>query len=319
MADTLSGPTRLIWRDGRLVDWRDATLHVMSHAVHYGSSVFEGIRCYETPRGPAVFRLPEHMRRLADSCRIYRIPLRWSVDELARAAVDTVAANGVRHCYLRPLVARTGEQMGMLPNDAWVETFIVAWIWGTYLGEGALENGVDVCIASWQRAAPNTYPTLAKAGGAYLNSQLAKLEARQRGAAEAIVLDAFGHVSEGTGQNLFLVRDGALFTPPLSAGILAGITRDSVIRIARDLGYEVREENLPREMLHTCDEAFFTGTAAELTPIRSVEGIPVGEGRPGPVTREIQARFLAIARGTAPDPYGWLTYVPPLATDAAAD
>ena len=311
MADSiLNGPTTLIWRDGELVEWRDATIHVMSHVAHYGSSVFEGIRCYETPDGPAVFRLREHLRRLDDSARIYRIPMRWSIDDLARATVDTITANGVRACYLRPVVMRTGEQMGVLPNDAFVETFVIAWHWGTYLGEGALENGVDVCVSTWRRAAPDTYPMLAKAGGAYLASQLAKQEARVRGFAEAIMLDSFGHVSEGSGQNVFLVRDDVVWTPPISASILAGVTRDSVIRIARDLGYEVREETVPRELLYTSDEAFFTGTAAELTPIRSVDGTVVGQGRPGPVTLEIQARYLGIARGTLPDPYGWLTPVP---------
>ncbi|HYH78479.1 MAG TPA: branched-chain amino acid transaminase [Longimicrobium sp.] len=305
-----NGPTQLIWRDGEIIDWRDATIHVMSHVAHYGSCVFEGIRCYETPDGPAIFRLRDHMRRLADSARIYRIPMHHSLDALCDAAVEVVVANGVRHCYLRPLVARTGEQMGVLPDDRFVETFVVAWIWGTYLGEGALENGVDVCVSSWRRAAPDTFPSLGKAGGAYLNSQLAKIEAKERGFAEAIMLDTYGYVAEGTGQNLFVVRDGVLFTPPISANILAGITRDCVIRIARDLGYEVREENLPREFLYVSDEAFFTGTAAEMTPIRSVDNVPVGIGRRGPVTAEIQDRFLGIARGELPDPYGWLTHVP---------
>jgi branched-chain amino acid aminotransferase len=315
---TLSGPTPLVWRDGEMIEWRDATIHVMSHVAHYGSSVFEGIRCYETPDGPAIFRLHEHIRRLVDSARIYRMPVRWSADELAQATVDTVAANGVRHCYLRPVIMRTGEQMGIMPNDLFVETFVVAWHWGTYLGEGALENGVDVCVSTWRRSAPDTLPTLAKAGGGYLGSQLAKQEARLRGMAEAIMLDAFGYVAEGTGQNVFLVRDGAVWTPPVSAGILAGITRDSVIRIARDLGLEVREENVPRELLYIADEVFFTGTAAELTPVRSVDGITVGRGSRGPVTREIQDRFLGIARGIIPDPYGWLTPVP-VEAGAAAD
>ena len=306
----LNGPTTLIWRDGELVEWKDATLHVMSHVVHYGSSVFEGIRCYQTPSGSAVFRLPEHMRRLADSARIYGIPLRWSTEQLVRAAVETVAANGVRECYLRPLVVRTGEQMSVLASDDFVETFIIAWHWGAYLGEGALENGVDVCVSSWRRAAPDTYPMLAKAGGAYLGGQLARQEAQARGFAEAVMLDAQGYVSEGSAQNVFLVRAGVLWTPPVSASILGGVTRDSVIRIARDLGYEVREQTMPRELLYTSDEAFFTGTAAEITPIRSVDGIAVGAGRPGPVTRQVQARFLGIARGTVGDPYGWLTPVP---------
>jgi branched-chain amino acid aminotransferase len=309
-----SGPTRLIWRDGQIIDWRDATIHVMSHVAHYGSCVFEGIRCYETPDGPAIFRLRDHMRRLADSARIYRIPLHHTVDALCDASVEVVAANGVRHCYLRPLVARTGEQMGVLPDDRFVETFIVAWIWGTYLGEGALENGVDVCVSSWRRAAPDTFPSLGKAGGAYLNSQIAKIEAKERGFAEAIMLDSFGYVAEGTGQNLFVVRDGVLFTPPISANILAGITRDCIIRIAKDLGYEVREENLPREFLYVADEAFFTGTAAEITPVRSIDRVQVGAGRRGPVTEEIQSRFLGIARGKLPDTFGWLTHVPAHAT-----
>ncbi|HSU17601.1 branched-chain amino acid transaminase [Longimicrobium sp.] len=314
---TANGPTRLIWRDGQLIDWRDATIHVMSHVAHYGSCVFEGIRCYETSDGPAIFRLQDHMRRLLDSARIYRIPCEHTLESLSEAAVEVVAANGVKHCYLRPLIARTGEQMGILADDRFVETFVVAWIWGTYLGEGALENGVDACISSWRRAAPDTFPSLGKAGGAYLNSQLAKMEAKDLGFHEAIMLDTYGYVAEGTGQNLFVVRDGVLFTPPISANILAGITRDSVIRIARDLGYEVREENLPREFVYIADEAFFTGTAAELTPLRSVDRIPVGAGRRGPVTGEIQDRFLGIARGEVPDTYGWLTHVPAHAEAAA--
>ena len=310
MANPASGRTQKIWREGRLVDWSDATIHVMSHVVHYGSSVFEGIRCYETPSGPAVFRLPEHMRRLLDSARIYRMPMRWSVDDLVQAAVDTVSANDLRACYLRPVVVRTGEQMGVNPTDVPVETFVIAWKWGTYLGHDALASGVDVCVSSWRRAAPDTFPAMAKAGGNYLNSQLTKMEARGDGYAEGITLDSFGYLSEGSGENLFLVRDGILFTTPLAAGILNGITRDSVIRIARDLGYEVREQVLPREMLYVADELFFTGTAAEITPIRSVDRIQVGEGRPGPVTGEIQRTYLGIARGELPDRYGWLTPVP---------
>jgi branched-chain amino acid aminotransferase len=310
MAQTTSGRTTKIWRDGRFVSWDDATIHVMSHVVHYGSSVFEGIRCYETPSGPAVFRLPEHMRRLRDSCRIYRMDLPYSPEELAQAAVDTVAANELRHCYLRPVAMRTGEQMGVLGVDAPVETFIIAWKWGRYLGEEALDAGVDVCVSSWRRAAPDTFPTLAKAGGNYLNSQLSKMEARLSGFVEGIMLDSSGHVSEGSGENLFLVRDDVLFTSPVAAGILQGITRDSVIRIARDLGYEVREMGIPREMLYIADEVFFTGTAAEITPIRSVDRIQVGEGRRGPITRAIQERYLGIATGKIEDTYGWLTPVP---------
>ena len=310
MADRSTGRTTKIWRDGQFVDWADATIHVMSHVVHYASSVFEGIRCYETPNGPAVFRLPEHMRRLQDSARIYRMPMRWSVDDLVQATVETVAANELRACYLRPVTIRTGEQMGVFGGDAPVETFIIAWKWGTYLGHDALTNGVDVCVSSWRRAAPDTVPTLAKAAGNYLNSQLTKMEARGDGYVEGISLDAFGHISEGSGENIFLVRDGVMYTTPLGAGILSGITRDSVMRIARDLGIEVREMTIPREMLYIADEVFFTGTAAEITPIRSVDRIQVGAGRPGPVTGAIQREYLGIARGELPDRHGWLTPVP---------
>jgi len=315
MADPTSGRTTKIWRDGQLIDWDDANIHVMSHVVHYGSSVFEGVRCYETPAGGAVFRLHDHMRRLVDSCKIYRIALRHSLDDLVQATLDTVTANELRHCYLRPVVVRTGEQMGVFPQGVPVETFIIAWQWGAYLGHDALENGVDVCVSSWRRAAPDTIPAMAKAGGNYLNSQLAKMEARADGYVEGIMLDAFGFVSEGSGENLFVVRDGVIYTSTLGAGILNGITRDSVIRIARDLGYEVREQAIPREMLYIADELFFTGTAAELTPIRSVDRIQVGEGRPGRITRAVQGEFLGIARGELPDRHGWLTALPePAAT-----
>jgi branched-chain amino acid aminotransferase len=309
MSDGKSGRTEKIWRDGRLVPWGDATIHVMSHVVHYGSSVFEGIRCYETPSGPAIFRLPEHMQRLLDSCRIYRIPVPYDVDTLVQACVDTVAANELDACYLRPVVVRTGEQMGIYPVDVPVETFIIAWKWGTYLGEEALRTGVDVCVSSWRRAAPDTLPALAKAGGNYLGAQLTKMEARADHYAEGIVLDSFGFVAEGSGENLFLVRGGVLYTAPLASGILNGITRDTVMCIAADLGYEVRVEIIPREMLYIADELFFTGTAAEVTPIRSVDRIQVGEGKPGPVTRAIQERFMGIATGRLEDRHGWLTPV----------
>ncbi|MFL5578477.1 MAG: branched-chain amino acid transaminase [Gemmatimonadaceae bacterium] len=316
MADRTSGRTEKIWRDGQLVSWDDATIHVMSHVVHYGSSVFEGLRCYETPRGGAVFRLREHMRRLVDSCKIYRIPMRHSVDALVQATLDTVVANDLRQCYLRPVVARTGEQMGVLPTGVPVETFIIAWRWGAYLGHDALENGVDVCVSSWRRPAPGTLPALAKAGGNYLVSQLAKMEARLDQYVEGIMLDSFGFVSEGSGENLFAVRDGVLYTSPLGAGILQGITRDSVMTIARDLGVEVREQSLPREFLYVADELFFSGTAAELTPIRSVDRIQIGAGKPGPVTRAIQNEYLGIATGGIPDRHGWLT---PVAVAEAAE
>ena len=299
-----------IWRDGKFVDWEDATIHVMSHVVHYGSSVFEGIRCYATPEGPAIFRLEDHMRRLADSCRIYRMPLEYSTETLVQAAIDTVVENDMPHCYLRPIAVRTGEQMGVNPTDTPLEVFIIPWTWGTYLGQESLEKGVDVRVSSWRRAAPNTFPTMAKAGGNYLNSQLSKMEARLDEYAEGIMLDSFGHVSEGSGENLFVVRDGKLMTSPMSGGILQGITRDSVTRIARDLGYEIIEQTMPRELLYIADELFFTGTAAEITPIRSVDRIQVGNGRRGPITTAIQEVYMGIAEGRLPDKYGWRTAVP---------
>jgi branched-chain amino acid aminotransferase len=299
-----------IWRDGKFVNWEDATIHVMSHVVHYGSSVFEGIRCYATPEGPAIFRLQDHMRRLADSCRIYRMPLEHSQEALIQAAIDTVTENELPHCYLRPVALRTGEQMGVLPNKCPLEVFIIPWTWGTYLGKEAITDGVDVCVSSWRRAAPDTFPTMAKAGGNYLNSQLSKMEARLDQYAEGIMLDSFGLVSEGSGENLFLVRDGKLYTSTVASGILNGITRDSVMRIARDAGYEVIEQVMPREMLYIADELFFTGTAAEITPIRSVDRIPIGNGARGPITKFVQETYMGIAEGRLPDPYGWRTPVP---------
>ncbi|CAN5669497.1 branched-chain amino acid transaminase [soil metagenome] len=304
-------PDYRIWRDGKMVRWEDATLHVLSHVVHYGSSVFEGIRCYETPDGPAIFRLREHMERFLDSCHIYRMPMRHSVDDLVEACVATVAENSLPHCYLRPVAMRTGMQMGVLPVELPVETFIIPWPWGAYLGADALESGVDVCVSSWRRPAPGTTPTLAKAGGNYLGSQLSKMEARADGYVEGIMLDSFGFVSEGSGENLFVVRDGKLMTSPLSAGILDGITRDCVRRIARDLGYEVVEQVMPRELLYIADELFFTGTAAEVTPIRSVDRVAIGTGKPGPITLAIQEQYMGLATGGLPDRYGWRTPVLP--------
>lgn len=299
-----------IWRDGKFVNWEDATLHVISHVVHYGSSVFEGIRCYATPEGPAIFRLQDHMRRLADSCKIYRMPLEHSQETLVQAAIDTVSENELPHCYLRPVAMRTGEQMGVLPKDCPIEVFIIPWTWGTYLGKEGMNDGVDVCVSSWRRAAPDTFPTMAKAGGNYLNSQLSKMEARLDSYAEGIMLDSFGLVSEGSGENLFLVRDGKLYTSTVASGILNGITRDSVMKIARDAGYEVVEQVMPREMLYIADELFFTGTAAEITPIRSVDRIPIGNGKRGPITKVIQDTYMGIAEGRLPDKYGWRTMVP---------
>jgi branched-chain amino acid aminotransferase len=301
--------THKIWRDGTLVDWQDATIHVMSHVVHYASSVFEGVRCYSTPDGPAIFRAQDHMRRFRDSCRIYRMPMSYSVEELVAGCSDVVSENELQACYIRPVAMRTGEEMGVLPDKAPVETFIIPWVWGRYLGKEALEAGVDVCVSSWRRPSPDTLPMLAKAGGNYLNSQLSKMEARANGYSEGIMLDTFGFVAEGSGENLFVVRDGTVYTPTMSSSILNGITRDCMIRIARDLGYTVSEQGIPREMLYVADEAFFSGTAAEVTPIRSVDRIEVGPGKPGPVTLAIQKVYMGIATGKMPDRYGWLTRV----------
>ena len=310
MADASSGKTSKIWRDGELLNWEDATIHVMSHVVHYGSSVFEGVRCYQTPTGGAVFRLREHMRRLVESAKIYRFPMRYSVEDLMQATVDTIAANGLEECYIRPIVVRTGEQMGFYPVGVPAEVFIICWKWGHYLGHDALANGVDVRVSSWRRAAPDTFPTMAKAGGNYLNSQLSKVEAKQDDYSEGIMLDSFGFVSEGSGENLFMVRDGVLYTSQMSNAILHGITRDTVITLARALGMEVRETQLPREFLYLADEVFFSGTAAEITPVKSIDRLPVGDGKPGPATLAIQQAFMGIAKGQVTDRFGWLTPVP---------
>lgn len=303
-----------IWRDGRFVNWEDATIHVVSHVVHYGSSIFEGIRCYATPNGPAIFRLGDHMRRFHDSCRIYRIPLKYSAEELAQAAVDVVVENNLPHCYLRPVAMRTGEQMSVNPHGTPIEVFIIPRTWGRYLGADALSEGVDAGVGTWRRPAPGTIPAMAKAGGNYLSSTLTKMEAKVNGYVEGIMLDSSGYISEGSGENLFLVRDGKLYTATIGSGILHGITRDSVMRIARDMGIEVVEMSLPREMLYIADELFFTGTAAEITPIRSVDRIEIGDGKPGSVTMKIQKAYMDIVTGKAKDKFGWLTKVPVAAT-----
>lgn len=303
--------TELVWRDGRFIRWHEATIHALSHVVHYGSAVFEGIRCYATPKGPAIFRLRDHIQRLLDSARIYRMPLRYSVDELMEACAETVRRNGLDACYLRPLALRGYGVVGVDPMDAPVEAFIFAWPWGTYLGPDALREGVDVCVSSWHRPAPDTHPALAKASGNYLNSQLMRMEARANGYAEAIALDSRGFVSEGSGENLFLIRNGTIYTPPLSASILPGVTRDTIIALARERGYTVIESDLLREALYTADELLFTGTAAEVTPIRSVDRISTGAGKPGPVTKELQQAYLATATGKAEDTHGWLYHVGP--------
>ncbi|HYM60400.1 MAG TPA: branched-chain amino acid transaminase [Thermoanaerobaculia bacterium] len=299
-----------IWMNGVLVDFKDAKIHVLTHAVHYGSGVFEGIRCYDTESvGPAIFRLKDHVRRLYDSTKIYRMPMILTREEFSQACIEVVQANEFDDCYLRPLVYRGFHTLGVYPGDCPVDIVIAAWKWGKYLGPEALENGVDVRVSSWNRMAPNTFPALAKATANYMNSILIREEAAADGYAEGIALDVNGYVSEGSGENIFIVRDNKIMTPPLGASVLAGITRASVIQIARDLGYEVLETLIPREMLYVADEVFFTGTAAEVSPIRSIDRIAIGSGRRGPVTERIQKEFFAYIRGQIPDRYGWLTPV----------
>lgn len=298
-----------IWKQGEFIPWADARVHVLSLAVQFGNSIFEGIRSYATPHGPAIFRLREHIRRLFDSCRIYRIDVGYTQEHIEQACCDAVVRNGLDACYIRPMVLRGYGAAGMYPAGSPVETYICVFPWGTYLGEEALESGVDVCVSSWNRAAPNTYPSAAKSAGHYNNPQLMKMEAVVNGYADAIALGPEGLVSEGSGQNLFLVRDGLLITPTLDGTSLAGITRHSVMVIGQDLGLTVREQPVPRETLYAADELFYTGTASEVTPIRSVDRIPIGGGSRGPVTHQIQRRFLDIAQGRSDDTHGWLTPV----------
>jgi branched-chain amino acid aminotransferase len=303
-------PTEKIWHNGRFIRWDEATIHVLSHVVSYGSSVFEGIRCYSTPAGPAVFRLREHIRRMVDSARIYRMEnLGFSADRLAEAMLELVRVNRMDACYIRPIVLRGYGEVGVNPLKNPIDVYIACWEWGKYLGEGALAEGVDVCVSSWTRLAPNTLPALSKAGANYMNSQLIKMEALANGYSEGIALDAAGYVSEGSGENIFVVRDGKIHTPPLGASVLPGITRDAILTLARDLGIPLVETIVPREMLYIADEVFFSGTAAEITPIRSVDRIPVGKGRRGPVAEKLQKEFFAIVNGATPDRYAWLTPV----------
>jgi branched-chain amino acid aminotransferase len=297
-----------IWFNGELVEWDKATIHVLSHVVHYGTSFFEGVRCYETPKGTAIFRLTPHMRRLVDSARIYRTEIPYSLEQLVAAVKETVRANKLRAGYIRPVVYRGYGEIGVNPLGNPVEVAIATIEWGKYLGADAMENGVDVCVSSWNRFAPNTLPAMSKAGGNYMNSQLIKMEALANGYTEGIALDHNGQVSEGSGENLFLIRDGVVYTPPASSSILSGITRDTVITLLGEMGVEVRQQVIPREMLYVADELFFTGTAAEVSPIRSVDRITVGKGRRGPVTGEVQAAFFAIVQGEREDAHGWLEY-----------
>jgi branched-chain amino acid aminotransferase len=301
--------TGKIWMNGKLVEWKDATIHVASHVIHYGSGVFEGARVYDTPKGSAILRLDAHMKRLLASAKVYRMDAPYTQEQLERAVIDTVLANGFKACYIRPLMYRGYNALGVNPLPCPVDVAIMVWEWGTYLGTEALEQGVDVCVSSWNRMAPNTFPSLSKTCGNYANSALIRMEAEANGYAEGIALDTFGYVSEGSGENVFVIRDGVVYTPPLSASILPGITREMVIQIAHDLGYRVAQENIPREMLYIADEVFFVGTAVELTPIRSVDKITVGAGRRGPITEAIQRQFLGTIKGEVPDTHGWLTYI----------
>lgn len=308
-----------VWKNGQLIAWEDANIHVMSHVINYGSSVFEGIRCYETTKGPAVFRLTEHMQRLVNSAKIYRMEPEFGRDDFSKAAVDLIADSQLSSCYLRPIIFRGLDlekpSFGVNPLNNPIDSYIAAWQWGKYLGEEALETGIDVCVSSWTRITSNSLPTMAKAGANYMNSQLIKMEALLGGFSEGIALDDRGYVSEGSGENLFLVNGGKLITPPLGAAILPGITRDSVIQLAREMGIEVIETTVQRGALYLADELFFTGTAAEITPIRSVDRITVGSGRCGEITKALQKEFFKILDASRPAPGGaeWLTFVTPTA------
>ncbi len=298
--------TENIWHNGQLVPWDKAQIHVMSHVIHYGSSVFEGIRCYAQPDGAGIFRLPEHMQRLLDSAKIYRMPLPYTVDQLSAAVVDVVEANGVTPCYIRPIAFRGYGEIGVNPLKSPVEVYVANFPWGKYVPG---HDGADVCVSSWSRLAPNTMPSLAKAGANYMNSQLIRMEAEINGYSEGIALDVNGYLSEGSGENLFLVRGGILYTTSLANSVLNGITRSSILTLAHHLGITIVEQSLPREMLYICDEAFFTGTAVEVTHLRSVDRILVGDGTMGPITRALHDEFYSIVNGVKADRYNWLTPV----------
>ena len=301
--------TEWIWRDGEFIKWKDATVHVLAHSMQFGSSAFEGIRCYATPNGPAVFRLEDHLQRLINSCKIYRMEVPYGVDEMVAATCELVERNDMDACYIRPMVIRGYGAAGMVPFASPVSVYIPCWPWGTYLGEGALEKGVDACVSSWNRMAPNTTPSIAKIAGNYLGGQLIKMEALANGYDEGIALGRDGLVSEGSGQNVFIVQKGAIYTTPRNGTLLPGITRDSIITLARDAGLEVHEVPIQREMLYTADEIFLTGTASEVTPVRSVDKIQVGTGKAGEITMKLQRTFLDLVHGKGNDTHGWLTHV----------
>ena len=301
--------TEKIWHNGRLINWDDAKIHVVSHVVSYGSAVFEGIRCYSTKQGPAVFRLKDHLQRLLNSARIYRMEIAHTLDELHAAALELVRVNRMGACYIKPIVLRGYGEVGVNPFPCPVEVYMACWEWGSYLGAEAIERGVDVCVSSWTRMAANTLPAMSKSAANYMNSQLIRMEAIVNGYTEGIALDPNGHVSEGSGENLFLVHDGVVITPPLAASVLPGITRRAVLTICQDLKIPAREEMIPREWLYIADELFFSGTAAEVTPLRSIDRIPVGNGERGPITKRIQEEFFALTSGAKPDRHNWLTPV----------
>jgi branched-chain amino acid aminotransferase len=298
-----------IWMNGEFIEWKDARIHVCSHVVHYGSSVFEGIRAYKTGRGTAVFRHQDHVERLFNSAKIYRMEIPYTKEEIRQAALETIRVNELKECYIRPVVYRGYDSLGVDPRPCPVDVAIAVWEWGKYLGPEALENGVEVCVSSWSRIAPNTLPAMAKAGANYMNSQLIKMEAIARGCVEGIALDSVGNASEGSGENLFIVRDGALITPPFGASILPGITRNTVMTLASEMGLKVIEANIPREALYIADEVFFTGSAAEITPISIIDKIQIGDGKRGPVTKRLQDRFFEYLSAEYPDTYGWLDFV----------
>ncbi|MHA1568469.1 MAG: branched-chain amino acid transaminase [Alphaproteobacteria bacterium] len=298
-----------VYFNGEFIDWKDATVHVMTHALHYGSTIFEGIRCYKTPKGPAIFRLAEHIERMYNSAKMYRMVPNISSDEFTQAMLETIKINNFEECYIRPIFFRGTGAFGVNPLDNTIEYAICCWKWGKYLGDDALEKGVSVQVSSWNRMAPNTMPALAKCGANYANGQLIKMEAIKNGYAEGIALDTYGYVSEGSGENIFVVKGQTLTTPPLGNSVLPGITRDTVITLARDSGYTVVEGQVPREMLYIADEVFFTGTAAEITPIAFVDQIQIGEGKRGPVAKHLQENFFAVINLEREDTYGWLTFV----------
>ncbi len=297
-----------VWHNGKFIDWDNANIHVMSHVIHYASSVFEGIRCYSTPNGPAIFRLREHIQRLRNSAYIFRMETEFSIDDLVNACIETVRVNGFQECYLRPIIFRGFGPFGVNPMGNPIETYIASWVWGKYLGAEAMEEGVDVCVSSWARMSSNSLPATAKSAANYMNSQLIKMDAIMNGYVEGIALDSQGNVSEGSGENIFIIKDNVLYTPPLSSAVLPGITRDCAMQLAKLLGYEVREQVMPRASLYIADEIFFTGTAAEITPIRSIDKIKIGNGARGPITAALQKDFFAITSGEKEAPGNWLTF-----------